>query len=240
MSTHFHELTITRIAPTGGNAVAVEFALPDALAGEFAFQPGQYLTLRSTIGGQDLRRSYSICASPSEGSLRVGIRKVEGGAFSSFAQELKPGDRILVMPPQGRFTAKPGNGGGYLLIAAGSGITPVLSIARALLEQDAAATVTLVYGNRTTASIMFREELEELKDRFLDRFTLLHVLSREEQDVEMMNGRIDREKLDAMASSGLIDPAGAAGIYICGPGEMIESARLAMRGLGVPEERIHV
>lgn len=238
MSTHFHELIITRVLPTGTDALAVEFAVPGSLAPEFRFLPGQYLTLRATVNGEDIRRSYSICAAPSEQCLRVGIRKVDGGVFSTFAQDLKPGDRLLVMPPQGRFTAEPEPGGDYLLVAAGSGITPVLSIARSLLEGDAGTSVTLLYGNRSTASIMFREELEELKDRFLDRFTLLHVLSREEQDVALMNGRIDAGKLEAMAGSGLIDPKGASAIFLCGPGAMTEEVRRAFEAMGVLPERI--
>ena len=237
----FHDLKILAVRPQGGDAVAITFDVPGDAADKFHFTPGQYLTLRAEIGGEDVRRSYSICSPRKSGRLEVGIRAIEGGRFSGFASALKPGDMLKVMPPEGRFVVAPGGGGhDYLLIAAGSGITPMLSIAASVLEEEPESQVTLIYGNRTTNSIMFREELEELKDRYLDRFQLLHVLSREDQDVPMLNGRIDAEKLRVYAEKGIIAPASHDGIYICGPGDMTELAAATRRELGAPDSRIHM
>ncbi|SES74508.1 1,2-phenylacetyl-CoA epoxidase subunit PaaE [Oceanicella actignis] len=239
MAHGFHELTVREVRPEAPDAVSVLFDVPEALRPAFAFRPGQHLTLRATIDGQDLRRAYSICSTP-EGGLRVGVRKLEGGRFSTFVCErLRPGDRIQVMPPDGRFGVDPGGRHDYLLLAAGSGVTPILSICRAVLENEPESRVTMIYGNRATETIMFREELEDLKDRFIDRFELIHVLSRESQDVELLHGRIDAERLRRMARAGLIDPARHDAAFICGPGEMIETAAGALREMGMPEERIH-
>ncbi len=239
MSHRFHELSVRDVVRETDDAVSVLFDLPDELREEFAFRPGQHLTLRAVVDGEDLRRSYSICAAPGAG-LRIGVRKVDGGRFSGFVcDSLKPGDAIQAMRPEGRFGVDVGGRHDYLLIAAGSGVTPLLSIARAVLEGEPDSVVTLVFGNRTTASIMFREELEDLKDRFLGRFSLIHVLSREEQDVEILHGRIDAERIARMARAGLIAPTEADGVFLCGPGDMIDSAASALADLGVPPERVH-
>ncbi|WP_075997102.1 2Fe-2S iron-sulfur cluster-binding protein [Salaquimonas pukyongi] len=238
MATSFHSLTVSSVAPEGESAKAVGFLVPDELKDTFRFIPGQYLTLKTEIDGEEIRRSYSICSAPGDAELRVGIKKVEGGRFSTFAQALAAGDRIEVMPPEGRFTAEPGKVKKPLLIAAGSGVTPILSIARALLERDREAEVTLVYGNRTTSDIMFRESLEELKDRFMDRFSLVFVLSREDQDVDISNGRIDADKLKLLAGKGLIDPAAHDGIYLCGPQAMTETCSAVLQEMGVDKDRI--
>ena len=176
MALQFHELKISSVETQGVDGVALAFEVPENLGDAYHFVPGQYLTLRADIGGEDIRRSYSICSARGEADLKVGIRMLENGKFSSYAKTRKPGDRLLVMPPQGRFAAEIGGTHDYLLIAAGSGITPVLSIARSVLEGEPESRITLVYGNKSTASIMFREELDALKDRFMDRFSLIHVL----------------------------------------------------------------
>ncbi|MDP3526475.1 MAG: FAD-binding oxidoreductase, partial [Hoeflea sp.] len=171
----FHDLEIAAIRHETPDAVAITFAIPDDLNETFAFTPGQYLTLRAEVGGQDMRRSYSICSALSEtGRRTVGVKRIADGRFSSFAQTLKQGDRIKVMPPQGRFTAEIGGSHDYLLLAAGSGITPCLSIATSVLSGEPDSTVTLIYANRNSSSVMFRDALNDLKDRYTTRFTLLH------------------------------------------------------------------
>ena len=230
----FHELKVADRRAETEDAVAISFEVPDEIAKLFAYRPGQYLTLRAEVGGQDLRRSYSIASLPGE-RLTVGVKKVDGGVFSTFAQGLAPGDRVQVMPPEGRFI-DPGCDR-LVLIAAGSGITPMVSIAGAALARG--AEVTLVYGNRRADTIMFRETLEALKDRYLGRFTLIHVLSREPQDVALLSGRVDGEKITRLARSGAVDLAGADGVFLCGPGEMIDAVEAAVLALGVAPERIH-
>lgn len=228
----FHDLTLAAVDHDTPDAVVLRFDA--APAGDWAFTPGQYLTLRAEVAGADIRRSYSIASLPGQG-LAVGVKAVPGGAFSTFAQGLKPGDRVQVMPPEGRFLLR--DEARVLLIAAGSGITPMISIAAAVLARG--GEVTLVYGNRTSGSIMFRAALDALKDRYLDRFTLLHVLSREAQDVPLLNGRIDGQKIAALTQAGAIDPAGADGVFLCGPGGMIDDVSAALPALGVAEDKVH-
>jgi len=235
----FHELEIAAVRLETPDAVAITFAIPEERRDAFAFLPGQYLTLRADIGGEDMRRSYSICSPLGETDRRtVGVKHIENGRFSGFAQTLKKGDRIQVMSPQGRFTAQIGGHHDYLLLAAGSGITPCLSIAKSVLAGEPNSTVTLLYANRNSSSVMFRDDLNDLKDRYTTRFTLLHVMDEEVQDVEIMNGRLDATKLETLASHGLIDPAKADAIFICGPEPMIRSASTAMAAMGVSEDRI--
>jgi ring-1,2-phenylacetyl-CoA epoxidase subunit PaaE len=235
----FHELKVTGIERQTPEAVAVAFEVPDDLKETFAFRPGQYLTLAADIDGEEARRSYSICSAPGDPFLKVGVKRVADGRFSSFVNEaLNVGDTIRVMPPEGRFTSLIGERHDYILIAAGSGITPMLSIARTVLAHEPTSTVTLIYGNRTSASIMFLEELEDIKDRYLQRFSLFHMLSRETQDVELLNGRIDGARVVQLADRGLIDPLAADGVFICGPGEMIDSVAEALREYGVDADRI--
>lgn len=231
----FHELKIAGVRPETEGAVAISFEVPEVLAETFAWEPGQYLTLRAEVAGEDMRRSYSIASLPGQ-PLTVGVKRVEGGAFSTFAQGLKPGDTIRVMPPEGRFVCR-GTEERIVLIAAGSGVTPMIAIAAAALARG--AEVTLVYGNRRTDTIMFREVLEALKDRYMGRFTLIHVLSREPQDVPLLTGRVDGEKIARLAQAGAVDIAGADGVFLCGPGEMIDDVAGALAGLGVPAERVH-
>lgn len=230
----FHNLTVRDVRKDCDDAVAISFDVPAALAQEFSYQPGQYLTLRREIEGQDLRRSYSIASLPGK-ALTVGIKQVESGIFSTFAQGLAPGDTLMVAPPEGRFVLRGQDN--ILLVAAGSGITPMVSIAAQALQNG--AHVTLVYGNRDTAHIMFRDELDNLKDTYLDRFTLIHVLSREEQDVPLLNGRITGEKITAFAHVGALDIAHLGGAFLCGPGEMIEDVTASLRTLGLAADQIH-
>jgi len=239
MALHFHELKISSVETQGVEGFALAFEVPEKLGDAFHFVPGQHLTLRAEIGGEDVRRSYSICSARGEAGLKVGIRMLDDGKFSSFAKTRKPGDRLLVMPPQGRFAAEIGGTHDYLLIAAGSGITPVLSIARSVLEGEPESRITLVYGNKSTASIMFREELDALKDRFIERFSLIHILSRENQDVDLANGRIDLAKLKLMQQRGLINPPGHDGIFLCGPQEMIETCSAGLVEMGAKKGHIH-
>lgn len=225
----FQTLKIKDVRHDTPDAVIVSFENTD-----FSWKPGQYLTLRTDINGKDLRRSYSIATMPGK-DLCVGIKHVEGGAFSTHCQNLRPGMTIDVMKPEGRFTL--GAEQKLILIASGSGITPMISIAAAALENG--AEVALIYGNKSTGTIMFREELDTLKDRFLDRFTLIHILSRETQDVAILNGRITGEKILALGQARAIDLSGADGIFLCGPGKMIDDVSGALTQDGVPTERIH-
>jgi ring-1,2-phenylacetyl-CoA epoxidase subunit PaaE len=237
----FHALTVSEVRRETADSVSVRLAVPEALKPAFAFAPGQYLTLRAVIDGEELRRSYSICSGLGEGDLRVGIKKVKGGAFSTFANEnLKAGDVIEAMPPEGRFVAVPDPLARrhILCVAAGSGITPVLSIAKSLLAREPAVRVTLVYGNRTSAGMMFAEEIEDLKNRHLGRLAVIHVLSREPQDVPLLSGRIDAGKLRALAD-GVIDLSSVDEAYLCGPQAMVEAVKAELLALGLAEGRVH-
>jgi ring-1,2-phenylacetyl-CoA epoxidase subunit PaaE len=235
----FHALRIAEIRRQTAESVSIGFAIPDKLKAEFAFAPGQYLTLRAVIDGEDIRRSYSICSALDDNLLRIGVKEVAGGAFSSFVNKnLRPGDPLEVMPPEGRFTFADGARGRHVLgIAAGSGITPILSIAKSLLARDAGARFTLIYGNKTSNSVMFAEEIEDLKNRCLERFSVVHVLSREPQDVPLLNGRITRESIGALAK-GVLDLATVDHAFLCGPESMIAEARTALQALGLQNERI--
>lgn len=235
----FHDLIVTGIDRQTPEAVAVSLDVPPELTDDFQFQPGQYLTLAATIDGEDIRRSYSICSAPGEEKLTVGVKKLDDGVFSGFVNDrLSIGDTIRVMPPEGRFTPERGDDHHYLLIAAGSGVTPMLSIAKTVLTNEPGSQITLVYGNKSTASIMFRDELDDLKDRHLGRFSLVHVLSREAQDVDLLHGRIDGERITLLAQTGLIDPVSTDLTFICGPGEMIDSVSAAVMAMGVPGKQI--
>lgn len=226
----FQDLTIANIRPEGRDGVAITLAGTEAME----WTPGQYLTLRARVDGKDIRRSYSIASLPGA-PLTVGIKRVEGGAFSTFAQGLHAGDGIKVMPPEGRFVLRDEQR--IVLIAAGSGITPMVAIAGAALARG--AEVALICGNRDSGSIMFRAALDSLKDRYMGRFTLIHVLSREDQDVALLNGRITGDKLRAMARAGAVDPNRADGVFLCGPGAMIDDVSLALTAIGVTPDRVH-
>jgi ring-1,2-phenylacetyl-CoA epoxidase subunit PaaE len=239
---HFHPLRVSRIEADTDEARIVSFAVPAALREEFAFQPGQYLTVRRRIGGEDLRRSYSICASPDEGELRVGVRRVPGGVFSSWLHEaLREGDELEALAPQGKFVVPAGDGTRrhLLLVAGGSGITPMMAIARHMLAHEPAARITLVYANRKSASTMFKEELEDLKNRYLARFSLFALFSRETVDSPLNAGRLDRAKMAALLAT-VIDARGIAHAFVCGPHGMNDAVQAALTDAGVPLERIHI
>ncbi len=231
----FHALTVSEVHRETPDAVVVSLAVPEALAGTFRFTQGQYVTLQARIDGEEVRRSYSICAATHEAALRVGIRKVAGGVFSSWANDvLRPGLEIEAMPPAGSFFAplNPAHRHHYAGFAAGCGITPIISIIKTTLAEEQRSSFSLLYGNRASGSIMFREELEELKDRYLERLSLTHILSREQRDIALFNGRIDRGKCRQLFRTWL-DVSTLDAAFICGPeGMMLEVAEaLEERGL---------
>jgi len=242
MSLHFHPLRVREVKPDTDEAVLVSFDVPPELSETFAFKPGQYLTLRQDIAGEDLRRSYSICAGSDDPALQVGVRRVDGGRFSSWINgELKAGDVIQVYPPQGRFHVKPTRERNrhYVGIAGGSGITPVLSIMKTVLAHEPASRFTLIYANRRFASTMFKEEIEDLKNKHLTRLSVHYVFSRESVDSPLHAGRLDRAKVDDFLAS-LIPAQGIDQAFICGPFGMNEEAEAALLAAGVPENRVHV
>jgi ring-1,2-phenylacetyl-CoA epoxidase subunit PaaE len=235
--TAFHLLTVAAVEPLTDDAVAVTFDVPDELRALFDFAAGQSLTLRRTIDGVEHRRTYSICA-PVGSRPRIGVREIPGGLFSSWlVHQVRPGDRIDVQAPSGSFRADPQQGGRHLCIAAGSGITPMLSVAASVLSNPE-AHVTLLYGNRATTSVMFAEELADLKDAHHRRFDLIHVLSREPRDVELFSGRLDAERLHALLTR-LVPVADMDHVWLCGPFDMLTDARAVLDELGVPAERVH-
>ena len=240
MSIHFHKLKVRDVRRETGDCVSVLFEIPEELKKEFAFRQGQSLTMRAMIDGEEVRRTYSICSSPLDDEWRVAIKKVEGGLFSTFANQLlRGGSELDVMPPVGKFYTElhPENRKKYLAFAAGSGITPVLSIIKTTLRTEPGSEFTLVYGNRSRASIIFFEELEALKNQYINRFTLVHILSRERTDTPLNFGRMDEEKLQAMEK--LIDYASMDEIFICGPEEMIFSTRNWLESKGIDRRKIH-
>ncbi|NBQ90730.1 MAG: phenylacetate-CoA oxygenase/reductase subunit PaaK [Betaproteobacteria bacterium] len=241
-SSLFHDLTVRRIEPDTSEAVIVTFAVPPALRETFGFTQGQYLTLRKTIDGQDLRRSYSICAGVDDGELRVGVRKVKGGVFSNWINEhLQPNDQISVMAPQGRFFVpmEPNARRHHLGIAGGSGITPILSILKTVMVREPHSRFTLIYGNRALRSTMFKEELEDLKNRWMQRVVLHHVFSDEPTDSPLNMGLMDRQKIGEFLRT-VVPASSIDHAYICGPFQMNDEADAALKAAGVAEERIHI
>jgi ring-1,2-phenylacetyl-CoA epoxidase subunit PaaE len=237
----FHALRIARVERPIRDAIVVTFEVPPGLREAFAFKAGQHVAVRAVLGGQEERRNYSICARPGE-TLRIAIKRVPGGLFSTFAAEQwRAGSVVDVMPPSGRFVLPASDGSlrHVLMLAAGSGITPVLAMVKQALEAERQTHVTLVYGNRQLDSMLFREELEDLKDRHLGRFDLMHVLSRNDEiEAPLMQGRVTGEKITALAQR-RIDVASMAHVFLCGPGSMIKETRDALFALGVPRDRVH-
>ena len=241
MSLQFHPLPVKSVA-RDADALIVGFDVPGPLRTTFAFTQGQYLTLRADVDGEDLRRSYSICSGLDDGDLRVGIRLLPGGVFSGWAAtHLQPGETLQVLPPQGRFNVPldPHAHRHVLLIAAGSGITPMLSLIGTMLAREPHTRCTLVYGNRRLASTMFREELEDLKNRYLARLTLHHVFSREAQDVPLFNGRLDEARIGEFLRT-LVPAAAVDEAFVCGPAGMIDAAAAALTAAGVAPEHVHI
>ena len=236
----FTSLRVREVRPEAPGSVSIAFDVPEEQRAAFRYLPGQYLTLRHQIGGKDVRRSYSICSGLGDGEIRVAIKRVEGGAFSSFANDgLKSGDMLDVMLPEGRFTVEPDpeTARTYVAFAAGSGITPVLSIAKSVLAVEPESRFTLFYGNRSVRGIMFREALLDLKNRYPSRFSVLHVLSREPQEAALLNGRIDREKCESFFRS-ILNVHAVDRFFLCGPEGMIGDVRAALATHGVGEERV--
>ena len=238
----FQELAVKRVSPEAAGAVAITFDIPPSDRERFAFEPGQFLTVRATIDGQDVRRNYSISSPRSRlarnGELEIGVRPVEGGLFSNWAaRAIKAGDTLQVMPPDGRFVIRKKRAIHRVGFAAGSGITPILSIAASTLEEQPDSKFTLIYGNRRMSTVMFNEELQDLKDRYRDRLTMIHVLSRQAQEVDLLQGRIDgakvRDIIKALLPVGSMDE-----VFICGPDAMITATENALVEAGVPTDRI--
>jgi len=239
--TQFHPLAIKDIRRETPDCVSIAFDVPPPLADVFQFSAGQNITLKLHIGGQELRRSYSICSSPFDDELRVAIKKLPEGRFSAHAHlHLQPGDVLEVLPPSGRFSLSPdpARRASYLAFAAGSGITPVISIIKTLLSKEPGSHFTLVYGNRNRGSIIFRETLDALKNRYMDRFTIHHILSREQTDAPVNAGRINAAKCEQL-SQYLLDIHAMDHIFICGPEAMIFDTRDWLLGKGIPKEKIH-
>ena len=240
MSIHFHPLKIKEVRKETPECVSVEFEIPPQLKEAFLFKQGQSLTMRTFLNGEEIRRTYSICSSPIDNEWRVAIKKQEGGLFSSFANEkIKAGDEFEVMEPVGKFYTEldPSNKKNYAAFAAGSGITPVISIIKTTLRTEPQSNFTLVYGNRSRPSIIFFEELEGLKNKFLERFNLINILSRERTDASINFGRIDTEKLKELSK--LIDYSSTSEFFICGPEEMIFCVKAFLEQKGISEKKIH-
>jgi ring-1,2-phenylacetyl-CoA epoxidase subunit PaaE len=241
----FRSLAVAAVDVLTDDAVAVAFDVPPDLRDEYAFTAGQHLTVRRFEGGEDVRRSYSICSTPRElaehGRVRIGVKAVAGGLFSTFVlAELKAGDVVEVAPPLGHFTTAyaPERTRRYAAVAAGSGITPVLSLVATVLSVEPASTFTVVYGNRYARSVMFAEELADLKDRYPTRLHLVHVLSREPQEAALLSGRIDAERFTRMLDSGLL-AADADEWFLCGPYGMVMDVRSVLDARGVVESAVH-
>ncbi|MEY2688847.1 MAG: hypothetical protein RL375_3045, partial [Pseudomonadota bacterium] len=251
-SLHFHPLRVASVSPDTDESVVVTFDVPADLRDTFAYRPGQYLTLRADVAGEDLRRSYSICSGLHDGALRVGVRRVAGGRFSSWVNEhLAAGTELQVFPPQGHFVlpkvpaAAANEAGGsrtgrhVLGIAAGSGITPILAIMKTLLADEPGSRFTLIYGNRHQKSTMFKEEIEDLKNTYLTRLAIHPVFSREQIDAPLNAGRLDADKL-AQFLAALVDVSDVDQAFVCGPLGVIDAAEAALGGAGLPADRLHI
>ncbi len=237
----FHTLAVAEVRPLTAASVEVTFAVPESLHGEYDYLPGQHVALRATVDGRELRRSYSICRPPSPGRISVAIKRDLGGAFSTWAtSELRAGDRIDVMSPQGTFTIDLGalDGKHVAGIAAGSGITPLMALASSVLAASPTSSFTLVYTNRTAIDVMFLEELADLKDRYPSRLALHHVLSREQRTAPLLSGRIDDERLHTILEA-LLPPSTVDEWFLCGPFELVQLCRDVLETYDVPRSRIH-
>jgi ring-1,2-phenylacetyl-CoA epoxidase subunit PaaE len=240
MSKHFHRLIVKEITKETSDCVVITFDIPVALKNSFIFTQGQSLTVKTVINNSEVRRTYSICSSPFDNELRVAVKKVEGGLFSTYANEqLKKGDALDVMQPVGKFYTElnAGNKKNYIAFAAGSGITPILSIIKTTLLTEPHSRFTLVFGNKNKNSIIFKEELEALKDKFIERFRMVHILSRERTEAVINSGRINKEKLTALGK--LINYTANDEFFICGPEEMIFAVKDFLAEKGIDQKKIH-
>tara|TARA_R110001592_G_scaffold9719_3_gene51420 strand:+ start:2690 stop:3784 length:1095 start_codon:yes stop_codon:yes gene_type:complete len=238
----FYPLSVSQIRPETDSAVCITFDVPEELKEEFRFVQGQHLTLKTTIDGEEIRRSYSICSGVDDGKLQVGIKRIEDGIFSNFANnELKVKDTIEVMPPRGEFytSLDAANSKNYMCICAGSGITPILSIVKSILSREPLSRVTILLGNRNSSTVMFKEELGFLKNRYMTRLNWLNILSREQQDAEVLFGRLDNKKGGELNKTKLIDIANTDEFFLCGPESMISEVSRGLRDFGIAQSKIH-
>jgi ring-1,2-phenylacetyl-CoA epoxidase subunit PaaE len=236
----FHSLNVASVSRNTRDAVVVTFQVPDSLTEAFAFRPGQYLTLRTQLGGEELRRSYSICSAPQDGVLRVAIKRLDDGAFSTWANSsLEAGQKLDVMPPAGNFTIDfaPGNQRHYVAFAVGSGITPIFSLVKTALSTEPDSSFTLFFGNRASSAVLFREEIEDLKNQYMERFSVVFIMSRENQDIDLFNGRLDGGKV-AQLLSVWMDPQDIDYAFVCGPQTMTEDVVQALQDKGLAKDHI--
>jgi ring-1,2-phenylacetyl-CoA epoxidase subunit PaaE len=242
VNAQFHSLKIAEVRRETADSVSIRLEIPETLKSAFAFKAGQHLTLRRNFEGEDLRRNYSVCVAPHENEIRIAVKQMPGGRFSSWVNStLAAGDVIDVLPAMGRFVL-PANAEAssyYVALAGGSGITPIISILKTGLQENPRARFTLLYGNRDSQSIMFLEELAGLKNRYLDRLEIYHFLENEAEEIELFNGRLDRTKCDAVFSS-LVDVKSADAFFICGPGPMMDAAEAALLARGIAADRIFI
>jgi len=237
----FHKIRVIDVREETDDCKSIAFEIPAELQEEFQYKMGQHLTIKAIIGGEDVRRNYSLCSSPLDKEWRVAVKKLPGGKFSTYANDtLRKGEYLEIMPPAGHFYTElnPENKKNYVAFAAGSGITPMLSIMKTVLRSEPESTFTLVYGNRNTLSIIFHEEIEGLKNKFMERLRVYYVLSREKLEETIFNGRIDEEKCSELFA-GLLDVNNSDEFFICGPEEMILAVDKSLKDAGVAEEKIH-
>ena len=243
MAEHFHALRVAEIVPETSEANSIRFELPPELRERFAFRAGQHLTLRATIDGEEVRRNYSLCTAPDDNDWIVTVKRIGGGLFSNWVgDKLKVGDALEVMPPHGSFTTEfdAARSRHLVGIAGGSGITPVMSLIKSTLKYEPQSRFTLLYGNRDSSSVIFLEALAGLKDKHLGRFEIYHFLDAEEQDIELFNGMLNRERLEEAIPALVPDAAEVDGWFICGPGPMMDAAEGVLLDRNIPKERIHI
>ena len=243
MAEHFYKLRVAEIVPETDEANSIRFEVPEGLEDVFRFKAGQHLTLRTELGGEEVRRNYSLCVAPDEGQIKVTVKRIAGGAFSNWvAEHLRVGDTLDVMTPHGSFTVDFDTAARrrYVAFAGGSGITPVMSLIKTALKAEPESRFTLLYGNRDSNSVIFLEQLAALKDRYLGRFELYHFLSDEEGDVELFNGMLDRETCEEALDHLVDDVEAVDAWFICGPGPMMDAAEAALNARGVAKDRIHI
>jgi ring-1,2-phenylacetyl-CoA epoxidase subunit PaaE len=243
MAEHFHALRVAEIVPETSEANSIRFDVPADLRDRFAFKAGQHLTLRATLNGEEVRRNYSLCTAPDENDWLVTVKRIGGGLFSNWVgDQLKVGDTIDLMPPHGSFTTEfdSANRRHLVGIAGGSGITPVMSLVRSMLKYEPHSRFTLLYGNRDSSSVIFLEALAGLKDKHLGRFEIYHFLDAEEQDIDLFNGMLDRERLEQAIGALVPDAVDVDGWFICGPGPMMDAAEGALLDRNIARERIHI
>ena len=243
MSVHFYPLRVAEIVPETAEANSIRFHVPPELRDAFRFKAGQHLTLKAEIGGEEVRRNYSLCTAPDERDWLVTVKRIAGGIFSNWVGDiLKPGDTVDVMPPHGSFTTDFDADASRHLVAfaGGSGITPIMSLIRTTLAKEPGSRFTLFYGNRDSSSVIFLDALAELKDRHMGRLELFHFLAEEEGDVPLFNGMLDRQRCDEAIDLLVRDPKAVDGWFICGPGPMMDAAENALLDRGVERDRIHI